>query len=446
MAKSGGTGDTPLAARVLPIMPDIFSTSRLRLGRLAVLPLVLAAAACGDGTGPNNGRAVDSLTALPRQLSAAERQGIDAGNAFALNLLRRVAAPTSEPTKNVLLSPLSVSMALGLTMNGAAGTTLSEMQQVLGWGTRTRSEINSAYRDLQTLLPSLDPTVTVSLANGIWTRRGSVLDTGFVREARDFFRAPVEVSPSPQAMFDAVNAWGDRETKGMVPRVLTQAPPDNLLMILANAVYFSGTWRDRFDPARTRANTPFTLASGATVPVPMMMRTDGFNAGAMNIGANSVMAAELPYGNGAYSMLLLMPQSGSVDALVQQLDTARLGSVVRSLQPISGAEVGVPRFTLSSSRDLSADLMALGMPRAFSDGAEFPRLIVNETEKIGFVQHAVTLEVNERGTRAAAVTAVGIIRVSLPPSFIFDKPFVFAIRERLSGTILFIGVVRDPRA
>jgi serpin B len=178
----------------------------------------------------------------------------------------------------------------------------------------------------------------------------------------------------------------------------------------------------------------------------MMMRTDGFNAGVVNIGATSVMAAELPYGNGAYSMLLLMPQSGSVDALVQQLDTARMGSAVRSLGPSDGAQIGVPRFTLSTSRDLSADLIALGMPRAFGNDAEFPRLIVNETEQIGFVQHAVTLEVNERGTRAAAVTAVGIIRVSMPPSYIFDKPFVFAIRERLSGTILFIGVVRDPRA
>jgi len=425
-----------------------------RAGRTAVrsfvLPLAVAAAAslsaCGESTGPNDNRAVDSLTALPRALTPAEREGISAGNAFTLNLLRQVATSPDAQGKNVLLSPLSVSMALGLTMNGAAGTTLSEMQQVLGWGTRSSGEINVAYRDLQTLLPSLDPSVTVSIANGIWTRRGSILDTGFVREARDFFRAPVEVSPGPQAMFDAVNAWGHRETKGMIPRVLEQEPPDDLLMLLANAMYFNGTWRDRFDPARTRANAPFTLASGVTVSVPMMMRTGGFSAAYVSLGAQqAAIAAELPYGNGAYSMLLLMPQSGTVDALVQRLDTIMLGTVVRALRPDDRAELGVPRFTLSASRELSNDLIALGMSRAFSNAAEFPRLIVNEREKIGFVQHSVKLEVDERGTRAAAVTVGGIVPGSMPASIIFDKPFVFAIRERLSGTILFVGVVRDPR-
>lgn len=427
-------------------MRPLISRLPIRAGRLAVLPLIVAMGACGEGTGPDANPTVDSLTALPRSLTPAERQGVEAGNVFAFSLLRRVSAATAPAGRNVLLSPLSVSLALGLTMNGAAGTTLNEMQEVLGWGTRSRAEINTAYRDLQTLLPSLDPSATVSIANGIWTRRGSVLDTGFVREARDFFKAPVEVSPSPQAMFDAVNAWGNRETKGMLPRVLTEAPPDDLLMLLANAVYFSGTWRDRFDVRETRPDAPFTLGTGAPVTVPMMTRTGGFNAAIVQPGSGApVMAAELLYGNGAYGMLLLMPQSGSVEALVQRLDTALLGTVVRALRPETRGLIGVPRFTLTASRDLSPDLVGLGMPRAFSNAAEFPRLIVNETEKIGFVQHAVKIEVDERGTRAAGVTVVGIVPVSLPPSYVFDRPFVFAIRERLSGTILFVGVVRNPR-
>jgi serpin B len=122
-----------------------------------------------------------------------------------------------------------------------------------------------------------------------------------------------------------------------------------------------------------------------------------------------------------------------------------LGQVVRALRPDNEAMVGVPRFTLTASRELSTDLAAMGMPRAFTNGAEFPRLLRNETPKIDFVQHAVAIDVNERGTRAAGVTVVGVVRVSLPPRYLFDRPFVFFVRERLTGTILFTGVVRDPR-
>lgn len=418
-----------------------------RAGRAAqCLLFTTVMMACGESTAPNGTTAVDSLTALPRTLAPVERQAVDAGNAFALDLFKQAVANPSPDERNTLLSPLSVSMALGLTMNGAAGTTLAEMQQVLGWGTRSRNEINAAYRDLRTLLPSLDSTVTVGIANGIWAARGAALDAGFVTEARDFFGAPVAVANSPEAMFDAVNSWANSATRGMLPRVLVQPPPDNLRMLIANAVYFNGTWRDRFDPAKTITDAPFTLGSGAVVKTPMMTRTGGFNAAHVDLGLERLaLAAEVPYGNGAYSMLLLMPQSGSIQSLVQRLDTARLGTIVRSLRPGGAAMLGIPRFTLTSSRELSRDLITLGMSRAFSRGAEFPRLVTNEATQIGFVQHMVKVEVNERGTRAAGVTVVGIVVVSVPASYVFDKPFVFAIRERFTGTILFIGVVHDPR-
>lgn len=403
--------------------------------------------ACRDGTSPEGSQnTADSLAALPRSLSNAEWQGVHGGNSFALALLRQVSANRPAGSGNVLLAPLSVSQALGLTMNGAAGETLAQMQAVLGWGARPRQEINAAYRDLAALLPTLDPGVTVTVANGVWTRQGLAVDSGFVRDAQEYFRAPVQSAATPRAMFDAVNAWGNRETRGMIPRVLTQEPRDDLLMLLANAVYFNGSWRDRFDPRDTRADAPFTLASGAQVAVPLMTRVGGFNAATFSMGNDLPgLAAELPYGNGAYSMLLLRPQSGSVDALVQRLDTVMLGQIVRSLRPETRGIVGVPRFTLSASRELSADLGVLGMPRAFAGDAEFPRLVVNERSKLDFVQHSVAIEVNERGTRAAGVTVVGVVPVSMPASYTFDRPFVFAIRERFTNAILFIGVVRDPR-
>ncbi len=409
-----------------------------RLAAFVLTPLVLLLAACGENTGPGCCASVDSLAALPRALSTAEQDAVAAGNTFALSLLRE--SDTRANGKNVLLSPLSVSLSLGMTMNGAAGTTLSEMTRTLGWGARPRAEINTAYRDLMTLLPSLDTTVTIRIANGIWVRQPLVVDTAFGGDVRRYFGADVRRAANPQAMFDAVNSWGNQQTDGMIPRVLTEPPPDDLLMLLANAVYFSGRWRDRFNVADTRP-APFRLESGTEVSVPMMQRTGSFR-GAQT---STYVAAELPYGNSAYAMLLVVPQEGNIAELVAGLTPARLTEIVAGLQTQGErAQLFLPRFSVKGSVELKPHLAQLGMPRAFSDAAEFPRLL-GERVKVGFVQHSVALDVDERGTRAAAVTVVGIVPVSLPPQFRADRPFVFFIRERFAGTILFTGVVRDPR-
>lgn len=414
---------------------------------LATTLVLTLASACTYGTAPeSNSRGADSLVALPRALSVGEQQAVRSGNQFAFRLLRQV---DQGKTDNVLLSPLSVSYALGLTMNGAAGTTLSEMQQVLGWENTARADINVAYRDLMRLLPSVDSSnVTVQIANGIWVRSPNQPDAGFIDDARDFFAAPVQVLATPRLMFDSVNAWGARTTRNMIPRVLTGEPPSDLMMLLANSVYFAGTWRERFETANTRSR-PFQLESGVEASVPMMSRLGGFRAAAIGGPggvAAPVIAAELPYGNSAYSMLVVMPTAGRVGTLVQQFDTAFYGQITRSLAaaPTQSALV-LPKFTLSRSASLGEPLAALGMGRAFSNGAEFPRLFPAVATKIGFVQHGVTVSVDEQGTKAAAVTVVGVVPVSLPASYEFTRPFVFLIRERFSGTVLFAGVVRDPR-
>lgn len=413
--------------------------------RRSVAPLLLAAlstiatACAGTGTAPDAGSAADSLTALPRALTSTERQAISAGNDFAMRLLQRT---TARESGNVLLSPLSVSLALGMTMNGAANETLAEMQRTLGWGSANRADINVAYRDLATMLPGLDPGVTVRIANGIWMLQPKVPGAAFVSEARQFFSAPVASEASPRAMFDAVNAWGNRETNGMIPKVLQQEPPRDLVMLLANAVYFAGTWRDRFDPAKTSPGT-FQLEGGTPATVPMMTREGGFRSWR----DDRMVAVELPYGNAAYSMLVMMPTRDPVGSFVATLDTARLSQVVQALRDARTDErLRFPKFTLEGSLELSPDLRALGMPRAFSDAAQFPRLVTDESTRLSFVQHNVKVEVDEKGTRAAAVTVVGVVVTSVPLGVDIDRPFVFVIRERLSGTVLFTGVVRNPLA
>ncbi len=415
---------------------------RARTASTAALVGTLSLLACGSGTAPGDGNvaAVDSLRALPRALSASERIGVAGTNQFALALLKREVAGS---TANVLLSPLSVWMALGMTMNGAAGETEVEMQRTLGWGTRPRSESNAAYRDLLALLPSLDATVKVKIANGLWVRTPATADLAFASDVRTFFSAEVRASTSAQAMFDAVNAWGNQQTEGMVPRVLPGTPPDDLLMLLANAVYFDGAWRNAFDPTSTTP-APFRLGEGvspATVSVPTMQRRSGYRA----YDRPDYFAVELPYGNAAYHMLVLVPRAGTLNALVASMDSAKLAEISLGLRETSvNSPLTLPKFTARGSRELSITLKDLGMPRAFTNSAEFPRLLGSRV-KIGFVQHGVALEVNERGTRAAAVTTVGIVPVSAPIGHQVDRPFAFFLRERFAGTILFAGVIRDPR-
>ncbi len=407
----------------------------MRLRFVASLATVLLAA-CQSGTAPADGSPADSLAALPRALSAAETQGVSANNSFALSLLREAARTRQN---NVLLSPLSVSYALGMTMNGAEQETLSEMMTTLGWGSRPRTEINAAYRDLSALLPSLDPSVTLTIANGVWLRSPRVANASFVSDLQTFFNAPVTSLATPRLMFDSVNAWGSRRTQGMIPKVLADEPPDDLVMLLANAVYFSGEWRERFDAARTEPQ-PFTLESGATVSVPTMFRASSLRATA----TSAVSAYELPYGNSAWSMVLLVPRTQSVGAYAASLTDASLNTILSAMSTQSRVELYVPKFTVSSNVDLAPELQALGMPRAFSDAAQFPRLVDLPT-KLKFVQHAVKVAVDERGTTAAAVTAVGAVLVSAPAPQRVDRPFVMIIRERLTGAIAFAGIVRDPR-
>lgn len=402
--------------------------------RVMAAATVLALAACGEATAPAT---VDSVGALPRTLTVVEREAIAGNNEFALSLLRHAVPRESG---NVLLSPLSVWTALGLTMNGAGGTTEAEMRSTLGWGTHTRQEINTAYRDLAALLPTLDPSVTVKSANGIWVRDDVTIDSGFALDARSYFGANARSLPTPQAMFDAVNVWGNEQTEGMIPRVLTGDPPEDLVMLLANAVLFDGQWRERLDPAKTQV-APFRLDNGASVPVQMMERQGSFNG----FWSPEVIAVEMPYGNSAYSMLLLVPGTGTLDAFVSQLTEARLASFDAAIRPVPSNHFAyLPRFSVSGSLELRPMLEQMGMPRAFRNDAEFPRLL-GANSRLEFVKHSVRLEVNERGTRAAAVTVVGAVPVSLPPQYRFDRPFVFLIRERFAGTILFAGVVRDPR-
>lgn len=403
----------------------------------AAVTIVLPLSACdGDRgvTGP-----VDPIEALPRQLTAPEQTVIRNSNAFAFDLLERVHAGEDGP--NVFISPLSASMALGMAMNGAGGETWSEMRDALRFGDLAEEEINAAYRGLLDLLLDLDRAVTVRIGNSIWSRQGFPFDTAFYDRVRDVFDAEVsELDFDDPASVDVINGWASEATNGRIEKVLDGIGPQHIMFLL-NALYFKGTWTRQFDPDDTRPER-FTLADGSDVDVPMMRLPQG---GVLSTAAPDYQAIELPYGGGAYAMVIVLPaEDRTLGDVVKSLDAQAWESLVAGLDS-ADLEVRMPRFRLEYETLFNKPLQDLGMQRAFCDAlADFTRLTPMPNVYIEFVKQNTFVEVNEEGTEAAAVTTVGVAVTSAPPVFAVDRPFLFAIRERLSGTILFTGTIGDP--
>jgi serine protease inhibitor len=408
--------------------------------KLSSLLAISSALACTDPAAP--GQVPDVLTTLPRQLTGAEQAIVSSTPGFGFGLLRQV--NTTWADSNVFLSPLSASMALGMTMNGAAGSTFDEMRTTLGLPDRPLAELNAGYKSLMTLLRSLDRTVDMRIGNSIWMeqRFAPQVSRTFQDDLKTFFEASSTGLDfaSPTAI-TTINNWVKTSTNGKIDKILERIPPE-MVMYLINAIYFKGAWREPFDPAAT-APGAFTAITGQRVTVPMMTRKGKFRAAVVN----GVQMVELPYGSDAFVMTIAMPPEGqSVNTFIAGLTPASWQALTATLGP-STTDLYLPKFSLSWSDKLNDELQGMGMRRPFvPGGADFTRMSpsVGRELYISDVRQRAIVEVNEAGTVAAAVTSVGVGVTSLPVSIRIDRPFVFAIRERLSGTLLFMGKLARP--
>ena len=405
-----------------------------------VAAATLGAAGCDgrDVIGP-----VPAIDRLPRALTVAEQTVIRSSNGFGFDLFGRVLAAESGP--NVFLSPLSASMALGMTMNGAAGETWEAMRHTLHFDGLSDAEINQSYRGLMDVLVDLDPLVTLRIGNSVWSRLGFPFESAFFTTVHDYFDAEArELDFKDPASVGVINGWASAATNGRIEQVIESISPDHIMFLL-NAVYFKGTWERQFDEDATRS-APFTRADGAQVTVPMMHLAEG---AVLSTSTSAYQAIELPYGGKAFAMTIVLPSAGrDVSDLVALLDAEAWAALVADLDS-TRLEVRMPRFRLEYEELLNRPLSDMGMAIAFSEAADFTRLTPVAQSLpvcIHFVKQNTFVEVNEQGTEAAAVTTVGIGVVSARPMFVVDRPFLFAIRERLSGSILFIGAIGDPTA
>lgn len=398
---------------------------------LFLIVFMISAASCKkEQDGPKQPKPID--------LPVKAGEVITGSNEFGIGLFRVTA---SDEAANMMLSPLSASTALTMLLNGCNAQTYDQIRDMLGYEGLTLDEINAIYRSLVGQLLAVDPDVKLALANAVWYRQDFTVKQPFLQVMDSSFAAEIAALDfmDPSAV-STINKWASDNTNGKIPKVLEEIDP-GMVMFLMNALYFKGTWTYQFQENQTAA-APFHLENGSVVNVDMMRSLIPVKI----ISETGATAFELPYGRQNFSMVIILPDNSLSDYLpgFEEEDWGSITSALDGLTEPDEAEVIIPKFKFDYEKYLNDQLKVLGMIDAFEPYIADLSGISDADIYVDFVKQNTFIDVNEEGTEAAAVTTIGIKDVSMPPTFTIDKPFIFAIRERMTNTLLFIGKVENP--
>lgn len=367
-------------------------------------------------------------------------QVIAGSNEFGIGLFTRIAA---QDDGNLMISPLSASINLTMLLNGCQDNTYEEIKEMLGYPSdMSIEEINESYLSLVSQLIQADEKVKLHIANAMFYRNGFFVKEPFVQTLSEQFTAQVQgLDFSSESAINTINQWAADNTNDRINKVIDQIP-DETVMFLMNALYFKGDWTKKFDKAFT-TDKDFRLGNGQLIQVPAMFESE---MKALYYEHQNFEALEIPYGRKNFSMILLLP-SGTLNELYTQLDPATWAEVTSAFDKAgdwTDVMVTMPKFKFEYEKYMNAELADMGMVEAFDPQLANLNNISDADLVVSFVKQNTFVEVNEEGTEAAAVTTTGIDAVSMGPIFTIDKPFVFAIRERTTNALLFIGSVANP--
>jgi serpin B len=394
------------------------------------LPLALLVAAC-----QSNDISKDNEPNL-RTLSAAENQVSMGSNQFAFSLFKII---QKEELENTFISPLSVSTALAMTLNGAEGETQQSILNTIDYGNFPATEVNQAYKDITSLLMSMDNRVELGLANSVWHSNRFTVERDFANIITDSYDGTVQSLDftNKDESKQIINRWVEQKTGDRIKNLIEEIS-DNQAMFLINAIYFKGDWTYQFDKTKT-FNAPFYTPTGQSTANLMFSKDVK-----MNLYANNeVQLVDIPYGNEQFNLTVIIPHEASnLKDVISHLNTEDFSSWLDQATEETLA-LELPKFKMDWKMDLKNKLGELGMRMR-----GFPKLFEEELDlEISAVIHQSFIEVNEEGSEAAAATAVSVTEVTSvqpPQKITLDKSFVFLIRERQSGVILFIGQLIDP--
>jgi serpin B len=370
------------------------------------------------------------------------KQKVTTDDTFAFDVFKATFANSKEA--NIFISPLSISMAFNMVLNGAAGTTLDEILETLRAKDYTVSDINEHSKLLRSELTGVDPSTQLSIANSIWYGQDFPVKDVFLEVNRTNYAAEVNALDfsSPNAV-KHINDWCAKQTNDKIKTILDEISSD-AMMCLINAVYFKGIWALKFDKNNTRGEN-FYASDGKMNPVQMMRQTETFGYASDEYGEY----LELPYGNKAFSMIVSLPtEDKTTEDIIEHLNNERWNRIIESMY-VRQVNLRLPKFKSECKYKMHENILPeLGMKIPFTEFANFEN-ISDIPLFISKVIHKTFVEVNEEGTEAAAVTSVEMQFTSANPDilqpidFIVNKPFVFVIRENSSGVILFMGKIGE---
>ena len=379
---------------------------------------------------------------VPKQIefSETEYRVLQAGNSFAFRFFKNI---NKNEAENTLVSPFSVSLALTMTSNGACNFTDSAIKEVLFLTGMEEERINESYRDILNKLLKADREVVLEIANAIWFRNTFQVEEGFKSVNQQYYHAKVEgLDFTSPAAVETINNWVGEVTHQKIEKIVNSISPEDV-MFLVNALYFKGNWKYAFDESETGIDKFYTQDD--VFEVKMMEQTVNLNY----YTDSFVEVVELPYGDEHFSMMIFLPgEDNSLNDVINRFDQERWTEWNEGITK-RRINIKFPKFEFMSEFELNKMLSEMGMKVAFEPGkADFCRMNPNSELFISKVKHKTYIDLDEKGTEAAAVTSVGISLTSVGGEqgypFHVNRPFVFAIKENTTNSIMFLGKVMKP--
>ncbi len=368
---------------------------------------------------------------------------VKANNRFGMKIFSRLAK--EEGAKNIMISPLSISIAMAMTANGAVDEALSEMKEVLGFGNMNMPDVNEQFEQLIASLVEADKYMTLEIADSLWLDERFAPDVkdDFISVLEDYYSAALFTEDfADPATADKINSWVSEKTHEKIGKIIGEIGA-NTVMYIINAVYFKAGWTHPFAKGLTYSQK-FQLSDGNIREADLMHA--GGDTYTFKIVKENYSVVRIPYGRGVFAFYAIVP-SGNVDDFIDKIAQDDINSCFESLRESFDFSLGLPKFRFAYEKSLKDTFKTLGMERIFAGGLENISSNV-ENLHISNIFHKTFIEVDEEGTEAAAVTADSADTGEdyTPPSVFADRPFVFVIRDERTGSILFVGKVEDPTA
>ncbi|NVO08838.1 MAG: serpin family protein [Bacteroidales bacterium] len=365
----------------------------------------------------------------------------DYNNQFAFDFFKKV---SDNDAGNIFFSPISISTAMGMTYVGANGETQNQISKVFHFPANS-SKFHRLQGSIPKLLSSKADSIKLSMVNTIWLEKTYTIKKAFDKTLKDEYRASLERADFINKYEESRILINNNISKATSDRIKDLLPPNSLnsltRLVLTNAVYFKADWKTKFQKERT-GDAKFYVTPQKPIKCKMIGLKSKFNY----FEDDKVQAIEIPYSGNNFSMLIILPQQDqNIDVLIKGINQDYLNSIINGLTEQS-ISISIPKYKLSTGYQLKKVLSDMGMPQPFSDDADFSKMSSGNNLKISNVFHKAFIEVNEEGTETSAATAVVIAMksIGIERTFIANRPYIFLIREKSSGLVLFMGRINDP--